>query len=224
MTSFWRQALVVGKKDLTLEGRSREAIAIATPFALVALLIFPLALDNDRATLRSVGFGGFWTVIVVFGLLVAGRQTAVDGPAQRDLLALSGLDPAAGFTGRVMASTVLVFILQVVAGLITVVFYDLDPVQRWALWPVLALLVALALAQLGALAAAITWGLKTRTVLAPLLVVPLAIPVVIAGSAGTSSLISGSSILAAIVILMIVNLVLGVVGVLTASTLEEFGR
>ena len=92
---------------------------------------------------------------------------------------------------------------------------------RWPLLILVGLLFAAGLAQLATLAADLTIGLGARSSLAPLLVAPLALPLLIGAAQATNSLTVASGILPWLLMLVLADLLLAIVGVLTARPLEE---
>ncbi len=52
MNQFMHDLLLVAKKDLRIEIRSRVIINQVVPFALLVLVLFGFALDADQKTLR----------------------------------------------------------------------------------------------------------------------------------------------------------------------------
>jgi len=94
------QALEIAGKDLRLELRAGEALLVTAPFGAVALLLVPLAVGTDVPMLRSVGSGMYWVIVLLFGVLVTLRQSAVDTPPQAALLRLAGIHPAVAAAGR----------------------------------------------------------------------------------------------------------------------------
>ena len=222
---FWRQALEIARVDLTVERRVGSTLRITVPFAVVALIVFPLALGFQLGVVSAIGTGVFWALGILFGMQVALRQSATDTRERRDLHALLGVDPAARFVGRVMSGGVLmVCFLIVLLAAMTVLF---DPVLPDGAWPVLllsTLLVAIGLTELGTLAGEVTSGLANRTVLASLIVAPLALPLIIGGSQSVGALERDTSILPWILLLIASDLALAVAGVGLARPLEEATR
>lgn len=89
---------------------------------------------------------------------------------------------------------------------VAVIVYD-PPLDGWPwLVPVLPL-VALGLAVLGALAGALTQGLAGRTTLGPLLVVPLALPLLLAATQTTEAARYGSPPWDRLALLALVDLI-----------------
>ncbi|MBT8213140.1 MAG: heme exporter protein CcmB, partial [Acidimicrobiia bacterium] len=111
---FWRQVREIARKDLMVEGRAGEALYITVPFGAVALMLIPLAVGTDKPLLATIGPGMYLAVSLLFGMLVAFRQTASDNSSQRELLVLLGTDPAAKFVGRAATSLLLMLVFVTV--------------------------------------------------------------------------------------------------------------
>jgi heme exporter protein B len=222
---FWQQAIEIARVDLSVEQRVGSTLRITLPFAVIALIVFPLALGLQLGVVSAIGIGVFWALGILFGMQVALRQSAADSRDRRDLHALLGVDPAARFAGRVISGGVLmVGFLLVLLGATIVLF---DPVLPEGAWPVLllsTLLVAIGLTELATLAGEVTSGLSNRTVLASLIVAPLALPLIIGASQSVGALERDTSILPWILLLIASDLALAVAGVGLAKPLEEATR
>jgi heme exporter protein B len=223
--SFWDQALEVARVDLRIERRMGDVLRIVLPFAVVALLVFPLALGVDLPAVSRLGPAVFWAIGILFGMQVALRQTADDRPERRDLYALLGVDPSARFVGRCLSGSVLMVGFLFVLLLATIVLYSPDLPDGWPA-PVIAGLVlsAIGLTELGTLAGEVTSGLRNRTSLASLIVAPLALPLVIGASQTLESLARDAGILRWLILLVATDLALTVAGVALARPLEEASR
>lgn len=216
------QAVEIGRKDLRAELRSGEALLVAAPFGATALLLVPLAVGADVPLLRQLGPGMYWLVVLLFGTLVTLRQTALDGHAQRELLALLGVDPAARFLGRTAASAVLLLGFQ--AGLVPVVIVLYDPaLDGWPWLLALAPPVAVGLAALGTLAGALTANLQARHTLAPLLVAPLSLPLLLGATQVLEGTRYGRSNAPWVLLVLTMDLVVVLAGAASARSLEEVG-
>ncbi|GAA4300078.1 heme exporter protein CcmB [Klenkia terrae] len=214
------QALELTRKDLRLEVRAGEALLVTAPFGGVALLLVPLAVGTDVPMLRSVGSGMYWAVVLLFGVLITLRQSAVDAPQQVELLRLTGIHPAVQLLGRAGANAVLLLAFELAVLPVAVIVYD-PPLNNWP-WLVLVLpLVAIGLAVLGTLAGALTQGLAGRTTLGPLLVVPLALPLLLAATQTAEATRYGRPPWNWLALLLLVDLVAALAVVLSARSLEE---
>lgn len=223
MSGFWRQTMAVARKDLTMERRTGEVLMVTAPFGAVALLLIPLAVGTDQPLLTRIGAGMYWVVVLLFGILVAIRQSANDGQAQRDLLGMLGIDPAARFTGQAGATLALVLVFELLLGPIAAALYSPDTTGWWWLIVVLPL-VAIGLALLGTLAGWLTHSVASGPALVPLLVAPLSIPLLLGATQVLEGLRLGESILGWVLLVIALDLVLAIAGVLSARPLEEAAR
>ena len=223
--SFWSQANEIARVDLRVERRIGETLRIVLPFAVVSLLVFPIALGFQLSVIGQIGPAVFWALSTLFGMQVALRQAASDSTERRDLQALVGVDPAARFAGRVLSGSLLTLAFVVALFIAMAVLYG--PSLPDGAVPVMLLsaaLLAIGLTELGTLAGEITYGLRNRTALASLIVVPLALPLVIGSSLTLESLARDESILPWVLLLVASGLALAVAGVALARPLEEASR
>jgi heme exporter protein B len=217
---FWRQALAVARRDLDRERRSGEVAWVTIPFGAIALLLVPLAVGINQDVLQRIGTGMMFVVVMLFGVLTAVRRTNIETPAQRDAIALLGVDPVAEFAGKTMATTVLLLIFEIVMGVVAVALYGLD-VSGWGWMAVVMPLTAIGLAELGTLSGAIAASVQAGPALVPLLVTPLAIPLLLGATQTVESIGRDGGNLSWLLLMVIVVLVLAIVGVLTARPLQE---
>ena len=222
--AFWQQVRWVFVKDLRVEARSGVTLRTATPFAALALLLAPLAVGAETALLRRIGPGMLWLVVILFGMTVTLRSGAHEPGPVRDLLTLTGLDPAAGFLGRSLAGAVLLFGVTVVLAPLMIVLYAPEGSPDWGWLALLAIAGVMALGLLGSLVSALVTGLRARTALGPLLAMPPAVPVLLATARGTDSAISQRGSLSWLLLLVAMNLALVIVGVLLAGPMDETTR
>lgn len=214
------QTRMLVRRDLTVEARTGEALAVTLPFAGAALLLIPLAIGADLALLRQLAPGLYWAVVLLFGALVTARQSGREPPAHHEALTLLGVEPAAWFLARTTANAVLLTGLQAVLVPVAIVLYD-PPLAGWAWLVVVAPLAAVGLAALGSTAAALVGRARGRSVLAALLVVALGVPVVVAGTAITAGTAQGASPLPWVLLVIAMDLLLVAAGTLLAPWSEH---
>ncbi len=222
--SFWRQAGEFARRDLIAERRANEIVAIVVPFGAVALMTLPLALGIDSAVIARVGPAMFWVVTLLFAMQIALRHSAGDAPTHRRMISLLGVDPLARLAGRTVASSILLVAFMTVMFPLMVLFYNPELPPLWPLALIPAVLAAIGLAEIGTLAAEVTAGLRARSTLAPLLVAPLAIPLLIGGSQAMESLSRGGGILPWVLLVTATDLALAVTAAVIARPLEEASR
>lgn len=223
--SFWSQAMEIARVDLRVERRLGDTLRIVLPFAVVALLVFPLALGIQLTIISQIGPAVFWALGILFGMQVALRTSATDSQERRDLHALLGVDPAARFVGRTISGGALMLAFLVVLFAAMVLLYGPDLSEgSWSAMLLASLLFSIGLTELGTLAGEVTAGLRNRTALASLIVAPMALPLVIGASQTLEALALNAGILPWILLMLATDLALAVAGVALARPLEEATR
>jgi heme exporter protein B len=179
---MWRDSVLVAGKDLRIEARSRVAASQVAPFGIVALVLFAFALGPDRTVMAKGAPGLFWVAVLFCTVLAVQRSVAVEsGDGARDGLRLSGIDPAGLFLGKAAAVAAELVVLEVVLGLGVVVLYGARIDVPWLI-VVSGLLGTIGLAATGTLYGALSAGLRVRETLLPFLWLPIAAPVLLAGT------------------------------------------
>lgn len=217
---FWPQAFAIARRDLDRERRSGEVAWVTIPFGAIALLLVPLAVGINQDVLSRIGVGMLFVIVMLFGVLTAVRRTNIETPAQRDAIALLGIDPVAEYVGKSMATALLLLVFEIVMGAVTVALYGLD-LSGWE-WMLLVMpLTAIGLAELGTLSSAIAASVNAGPALVPLLVTPLAIPLLLGATQTVEAIGTDGGNLSWLVLMAIVVLILAIVGVVTARPLQE---
>ncbi|HVM08619.1 MAG TPA: heme exporter protein CcmB [Acidimicrobiales bacterium] len=188
-----RDAALVAGKDLRIEVRSRVAINQVAPFALLVLVLFAFALDPDRGVLARASAGLFWLAVTFSALLAVQRSFGLEGAdGARDGLRLSGLDPAGIFMGKAAAIVVQLLALELLLAFGVAVLYNADLGGWWVLAST-AVLASIGLAAAGCLYGVLSAGTRVRETLLPLLLVPVAAPVVLCATRAWEAALAGVS-------------------------------
>jgi heme exporter protein B len=179
---MWRDAVLVGGKDLRIEARSRVTTMQVAPFAILVLLMFGFAFDQNHSLLTQAAPGLFWVAVVLCTLLAVQRSFAIEAAdGARDGLRLSGLDPAGMFLGKAAAIAAQLAVLEVLLGVGVVVIFGTD-LHDPGLLVLAAVAATLGLAAAGTVYGMMVAGLRVRETLLPLLILPVVAPVVLGAS------------------------------------------
>lgn len=184
--SAFRAILV---KDLRVELRTLQSLPAMALFAVTTFVLFRFGLD--RTTLEGSLAAGVLLVTVLFAALLAINRLFV---AEReeggfDAIRLAPVDPAALFCAKVAALACYLLILEAVALPVFAVFFLADAAALPGLAAVLVLL-DLGLAATGALVSTIGVNSRARDLLTPLILLPLLVPLVIAGAGAAEPLLA----------------------------------
>ncbi len=152
------------------------------PFALVILILFGLALDADRSTLRSFTPGLFWVATLFAGILAIQRSVTIETSSSAfEALRLSGAAGWKLFAGKALAVAIQLLAIEAVLALGVVVLYRssfADPV----LVVTAAVAATVAIASAGSLYGVLAVGMGVRDTILPMLLLPILAPVLVAAT------------------------------------------
>ena len=182
----------IAAKDLRVESRGRHALTTVLPFAATLLVAFGLAVGPGRGPLRQAAPALLW-IAVVFAAVVAFRQSyrveAEDGALEG--LVLAPIDKAAIFLGKAAAVTVQLVALEAIVVALVAALFDVSVFGSPAALAGACILGTIGLAAVGSLFGVVAEAARSREAIFPLLVLPLATPVLVAGIRATALAASG---------------------------------
>lgn len=188
-----RGALLVGRKDLAIEVRTRSTFLSALVFALLGVSIFRFAWDPTAVGALDLAPGVLWVIFTFSGLLGLHRSFAVEqADRAMDALLASPVQREAIFLGKFVANLLFVLAVQAVAIPAVALFYDLPVTGPVALAiAAVALLAAIGLVAVGTLFSAMSVNTRLAELLLPVLSLPFFVPVVIPAAQMTARLLAG---------------------------------
>jgi heme exporter protein B len=187
-----RAALAILRKDLRIEWRTRESVTGLAALGILLLVVFTIAHDPSPEHAPMLAPSVLWATFVFTGVLGVQRSFLME--REQDCLAgllLAPIDPAAIFAGKLAANLVLLGAMQAIVVPLVALFLRAD---FTGVLP--GLLLVLSLGNLGfaagaTLFAAMAVRMRAREVLLPLLLLPLVLPVLIAGVKATQAVLAG---------------------------------
>lgn len=189
MTPFVRVALLVVKKDLTVEVRSRELLYTTVFFAVSCVLVFSFALVKEGQPLDDVAAGILWVAIAFSGTLALGRVFERERQTEtlRALL-LAPADRPAIYVGKLLSILLLMGVTEAVLVPLVGLFFQAPILAHPGLLAALLVTGTLGYAAVGTLFAAMLVRARSRDVMLPILLYPITVPVIIAGVRGTAAI------------------------------------
>ena len=125
MAELMREAVLIARKDLLIEWRTRVAVNQIAPLGLLVLVIFAFALDANQALLDRASAGLFWVAVLFAGMMTVQRAFTLESSnGIRDALRLSGIRPTAVFLGKLAAISVQLLVLEAVLLVGIIAMYD----------------------------------------------------------------------------------------------------
>lgn len=211
----WRDIALVAGKDLRVEWRSRATLGQIVPFAGLVLILFGFALGADRPALRQAAPGVFWLTALFVTVVAAQRSTAAESAdSARRMLLLAGVHPGAIFAGKAAAVAVQLLAVELVMAAGVLVFYGAR-VESLPLMAAAGLIATVGLAAAGSLLAALVAGVRARETVLPVLLMPVAAPVLIGAARAFDAALGSAAAdgwrwLVLLAVFSVVNVMLGV--------------
>lgn len=186
-------ALAILRKDLRVELRAREAVPAMALFTVTAFVLFHFGFDRDRLD-GDVAAGTLWVTLLLATVLGVNRLYAAEREqGGLEAMLLAPIDRTAIFLAKAGAILLYLIALELVAvpafGLLLLGPDLIGPLPELCL---LLFVADLGLAATGALVGALAAETRTRELIGPLLLLPLAVPLAIAGAQASEPLFTAA--------------------------------
>ncbi len=189
--SFFKAMMAIVRKDLAAEFRSRELLSAMLVFSLLVIIIFNFALELDVRVRESVTAGVLWTTFAFAGTLGLNRSMAVEKDRGcMDGLLLAPVDRSAIYFGKAISNLVFMLVVEAIVLPVYSMLYNTNLFQPGLL--LVILLGSIGYIAVGTLLAAMSVQTRTRDVMLPILLFPVAIPVLLAAVKASSGFLNGA--------------------------------
>jgi heme exporter protein B len=188
-----KTALAILRKDLRIEIRSKESVPAMALFSVTVFVLFHFGLQRNSLE-GDLAAGVFWVTLLLATVLGVNRLFVVEREEGGiDGMLLAPIDRTSVFLAKAAA----LFLYLVLLELIAVPAFDIlllgpDPFKPLPALIPLLFLANVGIAAVGALVSALAVETRARDLIVPLLLLPMLVPVVIAGAEGTEPLFTGS--------------------------------
>ncbi len=189
--SLLKAIFAIVRKDLAAELRSFELVSAMMVFSLLVIIIFNFALELDVKVRQSVTAGVLWTTFAFAGTLGLNRSMSTEKDRGcMDGLLLAPVDRSAIYFGKAISNLVFMLIVEAIVLPVYSVLYNVNLFRLDLLG--IILLGSIGYTAVGTLLSAMSVQTRTREVLLPILLFPVAIPVLLAAVKASSSLLAGA--------------------------------
>lgn len=190
--SFFKVVQWIIWKDLLSEVRNRENISSMLFFALVVIMIFSFSFSMDQPAAQTMMPGIIWVAFAFSGILGLGRSFSVE--LQNDCmeyLQMCPISPGTIYLGKMMGNLLFMLVVEAILLPLFVIFFNLDVIENLPMLLLVFLMGTWGLVSLGTLFSAMTVQVRAREVMLPVLLLPMAIPVMIGAVEATRGVFSG---------------------------------
>jgi heme exporter protein B len=223
--TYGRRAFAVLWKDVLTERRSKATVNALLFFSLLLLFVFQFTLGGDHERLTAALPGLLWLGFVLSGLVGLGRTFLLERENDCwDGLLLTPGDKSAIYLGKVAGNLLLMLIVEVILLALFTLFFNVDVGRALPALGLVLPLGTIGFAALGTLFAAMTAHVRAREVLFPVLLLPVAVPVLLGAVKATEAALAGEPLSAVarwLQLLAAADVVYLTVGLLTFDAILE---
>ena len=182
--NYLRVVYEVARKDVLVEARQKRTLNAAVIFSLLIVVVFSFVFGEQVADRAVLARGALWLAVVFGGAVGMSHTVALEGQNDAmDGLLLAPVDRSAVYLGKVLSSTAFIGGISLLTVGFVVVFLDYS-FGAGTLGRVFAVvgLVALGFSAVGVLLSVLMLHSGLQESLLPVLLVPLVIPLLLAGT------------------------------------------
>ncbi len=191
MTGYFRAVGAVVWKDLVAERRSKELLSAMLVFSLLVVILFNFALELDRSARENVVAGVLGVTCIFAGTIGLNRSLAMEKDrGSLDGLLLAPVDRSALYFGKALGNVLFMGLVELIILPVLSLLFNL-PLLKPPLF-VVVLLGTVGYAAVGTLLAAMSIHTRARDVMLPILLFPVAIPVLIASVKASSAILAAT--------------------------------
>ncbi len=188
-TRFLAVVSAIIRKDLQAELRSRELVGSMGLFALLSVLIFSFALELDRVARIEAVSGVLWVTIVFSSILGLNRSMAMErDQGNLEGLLIAPIDRGAIFVGKLVGNFLFTLTVGAVLLPLMTVLYNLTLITPTLILTLL--LGILGFSVVGTLLAAMTVQTRARDALLPIVMMPVALPLLLLAVRATTGIVN----------------------------------
>ncbi|WML47559.1 heme exporter protein CcmB [Neobacillus sp. PS3-34] len=175
-----RSALLIAKKDLYSELKTKQVLATMIIFAGLVILVFSFAFDPANNTTRAVIPGVIWVIIVFAGIL--GLNRSFIGEQRNDTmqgLMIAPMDASSIFLGKFLANFTMIMVVELVSLPFLFLLFDFQILGHFSYFLLVLLIGSFGFISIGTFLAALAANSKSSEMLLPLLLFPITSPILI---------------------------------------------
>lgn len=192
MMSYLRKVSAIVWKDIVAELRTKEMFSAMFVFAVLVIVVFNFAFDLrvSGERVRQVAPGALWVAFTFAGILGLNRAFV----AEKDRGCLEGLllapvDHTAIYFGKMISTVLFMLIVEALMLPVFTAFFGVNLLDLRLVF--IIVLGTVGFASVGTILSAMTAQTRAREVLLPILLLPVAAPVLIAAVKATSGILDG---------------------------------
>ncbi|WHY65670.1 heme exporter protein CcmB [Neobacillus sp. SuZ13] len=178
--NLFRTALLLAKKDLYSELKTKQIMVTQMIFAGLAIVVFSFAFDPANNTTKAVIPGVIWVIIVFAGILGLNRSFISEqrNDTMQGLL-VAPMEAASIYLGKFLANFTMMLIVELVSIPFLFLLFDFKFYGSIPYFILVVFLGSFGFIAIGTFLAALAANSKSSEMLLPLLLFPITTPILI---------------------------------------------
>lgn len=175
-----RNALILAKKDLYSELKTKQVLATMIIFAGLVILVFSFAFDPANNTTKAVIPGVVWVIIVFSGIL--GLNRSFISEQRNDTmqgLMIAPMDATSIFLGKFVANFAMILVVECISVPFLFLLFNFKILGSVPLFILVLFIGSFGFISIGTFLAALAANSKSSEMLLPLLLFPITSPILI---------------------------------------------
>ncbi|MGC5324729.1 heme exporter protein CcmB [Brevibacillus sp. SYSU BS000544] len=191
--NLWQAALTIAQKDLYTEWKTRQVVSTMLIFSGLVIVVFSFAFDPTNMVVKNVIPGIIWVLIVFSGILGLNRSFLSEMKNDNlQALIMAPVDPSSIYVGKVLANLVNLIIIELVAVPLVFLLFDFRWSGNYLALIAILLLGSIGFISIGTFLAALSSHSRSSEMLLPILLFPVASPVLLAAVQATKILLTST--------------------------------
>lgn len=178
--NLFRTALLLAKKDLLSELKTKQVLVTMIIFAGLVILVFSFAFDPANNTTRAVIPGVIWVIIVFSGILGLNRSFISEqrNDTMQGLL-VAPMDAQSIYLGKFIANFTMILIVEIVSIPFLFLLFNFQIIGSIPYFILIVFIGSFGFIAIGTFLAALAANSKSSEMLLPLLLFPITSPILI---------------------------------------------
>jgi heme exporter protein B len=216
-TPFLQTISAIIRKDLRAELRSKELVSAMSLFTLLSILAFSFALELNQDAQDEAVSGILWVTLVFASILGLNRSLAQEREqGNLDAMMIAPVSRIAVYLGKLIGNIIFTAIVGLFLLPLMTFLFDISLLNPAIV--LILLMGVVGLAAMGTLLATMTVQTRARETLLPIVMLPVALPVILVVVRATNLVLNGQ----AIPDFLLTMLLIDVIYVLLGAMLFEF--
>ncbi|WML45261.1 heme exporter protein CcmB [Neobacillus sp. PS3-40] len=175
-----KTALLLAKKDLYSELKTKQVLTTMIIFAGLVILVFSFAFDPANNTTKAVIPGVIWVIVVFSGILGLNRSFISEqrNDTMQGLL-IAPMDASSVFLGKFLANFTMMLVVELVSIPFLFLLFNFQVLGSIPYFILIMFIGSFGFISIGTFLAALAANSKSSEMLLPLLLFPITSPILI---------------------------------------------